>query len=85
MHGVAGVRPAIIFMFVQFRKKSSGINYALWEMERVPVKKKSWSKEKEGIGGNRVSAPDPRLDPDWIWIQSGQWIRIQEGENDPQK
>jgi hypothetical protein len=25
------------------------------------------------------------LDPDWIRIQSGQWIRIQEGKNDPQK
>jgi hypothetical protein len=22
-------------------------------------------------------------DPDWIRIQSGQWIRIQESENDP--
>ncbi len=21
----------------------------------------------------------------WIWIQSGQWIQIQEGKNDPQK
>jgi len=27
----------------------------------------------------RVSDPDP----DWIRIQSGQWIRIQEGKNDP--
>jgi hypothetical protein len=24
-------------------------------------------------------------DPDWIRIQSGLWIRIQEGKNDPQK
>jgi hypothetical protein len=24
-------------------------------------------------------------DPDWIRIQSGQWIQIQEGKNDPQK
>jgi hypothetical protein len=34
---------------------------------------------------SRVSDPD--LDPDWIRIQSGQWIRIriQEGKNDPQK
>ncbi len=24
-------------------------------------------------------------DPDWIQIQSGQWIRIQEDKNDPQK
>ncbi len=86
MHRVAEVRPAIIFMFVQFRKKSTGINYAPWEMERVPVKEKR-TMEKEVIGGNRVSDPDPRPDPDWIRIQSGQWIRIriQEGENDPQK
>jgi hypothetical protein len=27
------------------------------------------------------SFSDP--DPDWIWIRSGQWIRIQEGKNDP--
>ncbi len=26
-----------------------------------------------------------RPDPDWIRIQSGQWIQIQEGKNDPQK
>jgi hypothetical protein len=25
------------------------------------------------------------VDPDWIRIQSGLWIRIQEGKNDPQK
>jgi hypothetical protein len=25
------------------------------------------------------------LDPDWIRIQLGHWIRIQEGKNDPQK
>jgi hypothetical protein len=31
----------------------------------------------------RAEDPDPY--PDWIRIQSGQWIRIQEGENDPQK
>jgi hypothetical protein len=31
----------------------------------------------------RVTDPDP--DPNWIRIQSGQWIRIQEGKNDPQK
>jgi hypothetical protein len=30
---------------------------------------------------SRVSDPDP----DWIRIQSGQWIRNQEGKNDPQK
>ncbi len=24
-------------------------------------------------------------DPDWIRIQSGQWIRIQEGKNDLEK
>jgi hypothetical protein len=30
---------------------------------------------------SRVSDPDP--DPDWIRIQSGQWIRIQEDKNDP--
>jgi hypothetical protein len=24
-------------------------------------------------------------DQNWIQIQSGQWIRIQEGKNDPQK
>jgi hypothetical protein len=29
----------------------------------------------------RVSDPDP----DWIRIQSGQWIRIQESKIDPQK
>jgi hypothetical protein len=44
---------------------------------------------------SRVSDPDPYLDPDWIRIQPGQWIRIrirnpdpiriQEGKNDPQK
>jgi len=35
----------------------------------------------------RVADPDPYPDPDWIRIQSGQWIRIriQEGKNDPQK
>ncbi len=31
--------------------------------------------------GARVADPDP----DWIRIQSGQWIRIQEDKNDPQK
>jgi hypothetical protein len=31
----------------------------------------------------RVADPDPYPDPDWIRIQSGQWI--QEGKNDPQK
>jgi hypothetical protein len=33
----------------------------------------------------RTSVSDP--DPDWIRIQSGQWIwiRIQEGKNDPTK
>ncbi len=25
------------------------------------------------------------LDTDWIWLQSGQWIRIQEDKDDPQK
>jgi hypothetical protein len=30
---------------------------------------------------NSVSVPDPDL----ILIQSGQWIEIQEGKNDPQK
>jgi hypothetical protein len=38
---------------------------------------------------SRVVDPDldPYLDPDWIRIQSGQWIRIriQEGKNDPKK
>jgi hypothetical protein len=37
---------------------------------------------------DRVSSVvDPDLNPDWIRIQSGQWIhiRIQEGKNNPQK
>ena len=36
---------------------------------------------------SRVADLDPYPDPDWIRIQSGQWIgiRIQEGKNDPQK
>jgi hypothetical protein len=36
---------------------------------------------------SRVVDPDPEPDPDpyWIRIQSGLWIRIQEGKNDPQK
>ncbi len=34
---------------------------------------------------SRVADPDPYPDLDWIRIQSGQWIRIQEGKNDPQK
>jgi hypothetical protein len=29
----------------------------------------------------RIQDPDPN----WMRIQSGQWIRIQEGKNDPQK
>jgi hypothetical protein len=37
----------------------------------------------------RVSDPDLDPDPDWIRIQSDQWIRIRirihEGKNDPQK
>jgi len=41
----------------------------------------------------RVADPDPYLDPDWIRIQSGKWIRIRirnpdpdpGGKNDPQK
>jgi hypothetical protein len=35
----------------------------------------------ENIPSIRVADPDP----DWIRIESGQWIRIQEGKNDPQK
>jgi hypothetical protein len=31
----------------------------------------------------KTSFVDP--DPNWIQIQSGQWIRIQEGKNDPQE
>jgi hypothetical protein len=30
---------------------------------------------------HKVADPDPY----WVRIQSGQWIRIQEGKNDPQK
>jgi hypothetical protein len=30
-----------------------------------------------------ISALDPDPNPDWIWIQSGQWF--QEGKNDPTK
>jgi hypothetical protein len=33
----------------------------------------------------RCSAIILDSDPDWFRIQSGQWIRIQEGKNDPQK
>jgi hypothetical protein len=31
----------------------------------------------------RICIDFGRLDLDWIRIQSGQWIRIQEGNNDP--
>ncbi len=33
--------------------------------------------------GCKIRVADP--DPYWILIQSGKWIRIQEGKNDPQK
>jgi hypothetical protein len=35
--------------------------------------------------GSRVADPDtdPYPDPDWIRIQSGQWIRIQRPDPDP--
>ncbi len=37
------------------------------------------------LGHDETRVVDPDPDPDWIRIQSGLWIRIQEGKNDPQK
>jgi hypothetical protein len=33
-------------------------------------------------GREATRVADPDTDPNWIRIQSGQWIRIQEGKND---
>jgi hypothetical protein len=39
------------------------------------------------VSDNMIKKETTQTDPDWIWIQSGQWIRIriQGGKNDPQK
>ncbi len=45
----------------------------------------TYVKETDENTNERVAGRVADPDPDWIRIKSGQWIRIQEGKNDPQK
>jgi hypothetical protein len=65
-----------IFLLIKPKKENITLKISVVDLVRI---------RNVGTVFTRVSDPDP----DWIRIQSGQWIRIrnriQEGKNDPRK